>query len=72
MEWLPWESAAFAPIIPLFSGIPGPITEPLDSVVQYVELFLTKEFMEYVIDQTSLYAAQFLEKATPSIKSRAN
>ena len=71
-EWLPWETAYFEPDIPPFTGIPGPTTEPLDTVVQYVELFLTDAFVEYVMDQTNLYAAQFLGKVTPSVKSRAN
>jgi len=71
-EWLPWESAAFEPDVPPFTGIPGPTTEPLDTVVQYVELLLTDEFVKYVVDQTNLYATQFLGRETPSVKSRAN
>ena len=71
-EWLPWESAAFEPYVPPFTGLPGPTTEPLDTVVQYVELFLTDQFVEYVVVQTNLYAVQFLGKTIPSIKSRTN
>lgn len=51
--------------------MPGPTTEPLESIVEYVHLFLTDDFIDYVVDQTNLYAAQFLDKATPSVKSRA-
>ena len=44
-KWVPYETAPFEPNIPPFTSIPGPTTEPKDTVVQFVEQILTDEFI---------------------------
>ena len=70
-KWVPYETAPFEPNIPPFTSIPGPTTEPKDTVVQFVEQILTDEFIQLIVDQTNLYATQFLDREVPTTKSRS-
>lgn len=71
-----WESALFIPCMVgmALSSQKIPVQSSISSktVKENVEIFLTNELVEYLVQQTSLYARQFLSKITPSSKSRVN
>ena len=60
IEWSTWDSAPFVPSNPPFLGDPGPQVELPDTVLEFVQLYLTDEFMEEITFQTNLYARQFI------------
>lgn len=72
-EWVTWESAPFSPNIPAFTEASGPLITLPVTVKDYVELFLTDELMDNIVEQTNLYAAQFISKQdTLPARSRVN
>ena len=71
-NWLEWIAAPFTPVIPPFTGNPGPTITLPDSIKDYVHLFISDELIYDIVNQTNLYADEFLANAAPTAKSRSN
>lgn len=55
-----WNSDPFNPEIVEFTGDPGfKVPIPSDNKLEWLELFLTPEIVEFVVEQTNRYAEQF-------------
>ena len=66
--WETWESSPFIPSIPSFEQDSGPKAALPNTVLEFVQLFITDELLDDITTQTNLYARQFLKKnSTKSI-----
>ena len=65
----PWEPESFD-----FTALPGPrgraADEELDTPADYLELFLTDELLQMIVDQTNLYADQYISANVTTPGSR--
>ena len=60
-EWKMWEEAPLTINHPPFTRPSGPNVEFPNSVVGFVKLFVTDDFLQMIVEQTNLYAEQYLE-----------
>jgi len=71
-DWVDWKDAPYIPSIPPFTNVHGPTIVLPQNVRDFVELFITVEFIDLIVEQTNLYATQHLRKSTLSPYARAN
>lgn len=70
--WETWENIPFSPVKPKFTNSSGPNQPHPGNVTESVNTFLTDEVIEFIAEQTNLYAAQYLEKTDITKGSRVH